>query len=107
MSDPRFFRNYLDLLNEQPMPTGQQQVDPVAAAQENLKRAQENKKNVEAQLAALTQQKQTADAQVAAANQAVQQAQQQKQQMARQPAQAPAQAPSPQGTASSQTPGMA
>lgn len=107
MSDPRFFRNYLDLLSEQPMPNGQQQVDPVAAAQENLKRAQENKKNVEAQLAALTQQKQTADAQVAAANQAVQQAQQQKQQMARQPAQAPAQAPRPQGTPTTQTPGMA
>lgn len=84
MSDTKFFRSYLDILNEQPMG---QQVDPVLAAQDNLKRAQENKKNVEAQLAALTQQKQEADAQVAAANQAVQSAQRQKQQMASQPQQ--------------------
>jgi len=87
MSDSRFFRKYSDIIAEA------EGMDPVAAAQENLKRAQENKKNVEAQLAALTQQKQDADAQVAAANQAVQQAQQQAQQQARQPQQ-------PTGTAS-------
>lgn len=79
MSDPRFFRSYLDIINEQ------QPMDPVQAAQENLKRAQDNVKNVQAQLAALTQQKTDADAQLAAARQAVTQAQRQKQQQVAQP----------------------
>ncbi len=78
MSDSRFFRSYLDILAEQP------NMDPVAAAQENLQKAQENVRNVQAQLAALTQQKTDADAQLAAARQAVTQAQRQKQQTATQ-----------------------